>query len=376
MRRTDTVLPIMLAGGQGSRLYELTERECKPAVPFTGGRRIVDWTLGNVVASEIRRIAVATQFCPSTLEYHLRNAWGPAFAPFGLQIYRGPNLTGRPHGYLGTADAVAKILPQAARARDREILVLSADHIYDMDYRPMIEAHRATGAAVTVGAVKVARAEAHAFGVIAANAEGQIATFHEKPHDPAPMPDDPASALVSMGIYVFDRTWLEATLREDALNPTSQHDFGHDILPLAVAAGVAAVFVPQPASGRFYWRDVGTLDSYRAAALDFADGTATCALPPSRGAFAPLSSFVRGDSVVLPGAFVEAGSRLHRTIVAPNTLLPADLVIGQDDKEDARWFRIAPGGTRLVTSAMMARRAEALGLAPLRPTSHFLRQRA
>lgn len=371
MQCAQSVLPILLAGGQGSRLFELTQRECKPAVPFAGGRRIVDWTVENVLRSGFGRLAVATQYCPSTLEYHLRAVWGRDFAPFGLAMFRGARLPGRSAGFLGTADAVAQILPLASRADDREVLVLSADHIYAMDYRPMIAAHRASGAKVTVAATVADLAQARGFGVIEADAGGAIVGFEEKPDRPVAMPGDAGRALVSMGIYVFDRHWLVDVLARDALDAASGHDFGHDIVPAAVAQGMAQVHVPQGSGAQaFYWRDVGTLDGYRAAALDFAADPLPCALPRVRGPGVD-AGFVRGDTVVMPGAWVAPGADLNRTIVAPNTLVPADLVIGRDADEDARWFRVTQGGTRLVTAAMLASRDAHLNIIRTPDPRHF-----
>lgn len=379
---------ILLAGGRGTRLHELTAAECKPAIPFAGGHRIIDFALANAVRSGLDRLLVATQYRPQTLVAHLEGVWRGAF-PAGLTIRDGREVTRSDGGYPGTAGAVAANLREIAAARPDEVLVLAGDHVYEMDYRPLVAAHRASGAAVTVASDTAPVAVSRDFGVIGAAAGGRIAAFLEKPAAPPPMPGDPGRCLVSMGIYVFSWPWLRAALLADAENPRSTHDFGHDILPRAVAEGVAFAWRP-PGDGRrpFYWRDVGTLDAYRLAQLDFARPDPPCALPDLRNllpagagrVFDPLQySFeltVGGialkaprlradeagrwtlleDCVVLPQARILPGARLSRAIVAPGTVVPGGLVVGEDPEEDARWFRRSAGGTTLVNTMMLARR--------------------
>lgn len=382
---------VLLAGGQGTRLHELTARECKPALHFAGNHRIVDFTLANAVRSGLGRMIVATQYRPATLLRHLPAHWGQSFDAGGLALRDGRTVTGRAEGYLGTADAVLANADAIDAARAREVVVLAGDHVYDMDYAAMVAAHRASGAAATVAVHTVPVAEASSFGVVIADAGGRARGFVEKPAVAPGLPEDPDRALVSMGIYVFDWPWLRATLAADAARTGSTHDFGHDILPAAVAAGVVHAYrMPPHHLGReSYWRDVGTLDAYRAAQLEFAGPFTPCARPilPGQPAIDPEAApadtlqfgfqLVSGGlqlcaprfrpeafdrwtvldrSVVLPGARVSPGARLTDCIVAPATCVPAGLVVGEDPDEDARWFRRTDGGTTLVTSTMLARR--------------------
>ncbi len=361
LSRTMTVL---LAGGQGSRLHELTAHICKPALPLfathKGPLRMVDFTMANTVRSGLPRLIAATQYRPETLEAHLQKRWAPLFPGTELLIRNGAAVG----GYGGTADAVAANRPLIEAAETDEVLVLSGDHIYQMDYSAMIAAHRNSGAMATLAVHRVPLDQAGAYGVVQRAADGKITDFAEKPARPGADPANPGQALVSMGVYVFDWTWLRGQL------PTGRSglDFGHDILPAAVAAGVAAAWpLPAlPSQSAPYWRDVGTLDSLRQTLLEFTS-TAPCNVPVLPGAPFRLTGMPdvtaniagRGvtDSVVLPGARIMPGARLDRAIIAPGTVVPSDLDIGEDAAEDARWFRRTPDGTVLVTNAMLARRA-------------------
>lgn len=376
----------LLAGGQGTRLHELTQNECKPALHFGGAHRIVDFTMANAVTSGLRRMLVATQFQPGTLSRHLNAVWLPAFPGAGLVLRDGRQVAG-PDGYGGTADAVRANIAALDAMDAREVVVLAGDHIYQMDYRPLIAAHRASSAQMTLAALPVPVAEAGGFGIVTANADGLIARFSEKPAQPEPMPGDAAQTLASMGIYVVTWRWLRALLLRD---PTMT-DFGHDVVPVAVAEGVAGVHVWRGPRGTLpYWRDVGTLDAYRMAALDFAGRDAPCdrplvpqvttRIPPdvavSRSRFAaelrtggmriltpllrardPARWAVLDRSVLMPGVRVSPGVRLTNCIVAPGTVLPDGLVVGEAAAEDRRWFRVTEGGTTLITTAMIVRRA-------------------
>lgn len=360
------VLTILLAGGKGTRLHELTRAECKPAIQFAGPRRIVDFVMANAVRSGLDRMIVATQFAPGTLTRHLWEHWAMAFdCGKGLMLRHGPSLAG-PEGYLGTADAVTRNLDLIDALDPTDVLILAADHIYGMDYTAMLDAHRASGAAVTVAAHVVPRAGATEFGVFLTDATGRATTFLEKPADPPGLPDDPARALASMGIYACRWDWLRTTLRRDAADTLSSHDFGHDILPPAVAAGQALVWPFTTPGIQPYWRDVGTLDAFRVTQLDFLQPTPPCALPenampgPAPQGRPTRNEGLLSDSVLLPGATVGRGARLHRTIVAPDAHIPGGMVIGEDRNEDARWFRRTPDGTVLVTAEMLARREATL----------------
>lgn len=364
-------IALLLAGGRGTRLHELTRHECKPALHFAGHRRIADFAMANVVRSGLDRLVVATQWQPQALVRHLRDHWAMAFdCGAGLVISDGHAVAGR-EGYRGTADAVTRNIRGIDAAAPRDVIVLAADHVYEMDYRPMIAAHRAAGRAVTVAAHTVPRASATEFGVIDADAQGLVCDFVEKPDDPPCVADDPVHALASMGIYVFDWAWLRAALLADAEDTLSQHDFGHDILPLAVARREAGVWrLPGLRGARPYWRDVGTLDAFRVTQLDFLQPVPPCVLPetamPDGGAALLRMAAAMGraqavatDSVLMPGATAAAGARLNRVIVAPETHIPGGMVIGEDAAADRRWFRRTGGGTVLVTAGMLAAREAA-----------------
>ncbi|WP_349294796.1 sugar phosphate nucleotidyltransferase (plasmid) [Thioclava sp. 'Guangxiensis'] len=349
---------VLLAGGRGSRLFELTETLCKPAVPFGTGR-IVDYVLSSLVQSGLRRVTVATQYAPEVLERHLQDGWANRFERLSLRF--GPTLAQDETGYNGTADAVFRNIAQIDAQSPRDVVILAADHVYQMDFEAMIAAHRASGAAATVAVTPVRREDASEFGIAAVDAQRHVTAFHEKPKVAPVMPDDPSWALASMGIYVFDWAWLRAVLIADAKRPDSRHDFGHDILPEALAQGALSAYaLPDLPDGRTaYWRDVGTLDAYRKAQLDLRRGLVPRGLLTSPAA--PWSASLRGSkgSIILPGAHVAQDCRLTDCIIGPRASLPAGIVIGEDPEEDARWFRRTDAGTTLVTARMLLRRAEA-----------------
>ncbi|NGM46138.1 NTP transferase domain-containing protein [Rhodobacter sp. SGA-6-6] len=346
----DTLLPspttfcVLLAGGKGTRLHELTHAESKPALPFAGGR-LVDFALENAARSGLPQVMAATQYQGEGLASYLQRHWAGRFRQ-GVQIRDGRRLT--PRGYLGTADALRANLAEIGASGAELVLVLSADHVYRMDYRAMIADHLASGRSVTVAADTVSVDRASAFGVLSVDRQGGITAFAEKPAWPVPMPGDPGRALISMGVYVFDRRWLEQALADPDCN-----DFGHDILPMAVTEGAAQVH--RPAEADFYWRDVGTLDGYRLAHLDFLRDEALRPFPLDWRTPPQARLAAARGTVLLPGATLGAGVRLSRCIVAPGAHVPDGLTAGRDPEEDARWFRITPGGTVLITAAMADR---------------------
>lgn len=376
----------LLAGGQGTRLHELTRTECKPALHFGGMHRVVDFAMANAVSSGLRRMLVATQHQPGTLTRHLNAVWLPTFPDGGL-VLRDARQAAAADGYAGTADAVRANIAALDAMDAREVIVLAADHIYQMDYALLIAAHRASGAKMTVAALPVPLEKAHGFGIISVERSGGIPAFDQKPAQPQAMPGRPDQALASMGIYVFSWHWLRSLL----LQSPELKDFGHDVLPHAVSHGLAGAFIWQDANGQApYWRDVGTLDAYRLAALDFDGRNTPCARPVVRGLIPRippdvtalrsrfiaelhtggmriLSPLIRGNepgrwamldqSVLMPGARVSPGVRLTNCIVAPGTALPDGMVVGQDPVEDARWFRVTSAGTTLITTSMLARRS-------------------
>ncbi|WP_375257517.1 sugar phosphate nucleotidyltransferase [Citreimonas sp.] len=349
----NNVAAIMLAGGRGSRLHELTDTTCKPALPFGPGHRIVDWTMANLQSAGLRKVVVATQYMPAPLERHVSQRWTPRFDG-GLIFAQALRLTGRPEGFSGTADAVRRSLGLLRGQGVRTLLVVAADHVYSMDYTAMLDAHAASGAAVTVAVTPVPRATASGFGIVQPDAKGRIAGFLEKPADPPGLPDDPTHALASMGIYAFDLAWLEAALADGG------DDFGYDILPRAVAAGQAACHRATRRDGApVYWQDVGTLDAYHAVWTALGRDAALCPGPFGSATIDPgAGAWLDRDVVAMPGSRLHRDAQVRNAIVAPGVCLERTDVIGACTAEDARWFRITEGGVRLVTRAMMARRAE------------------
>lgn len=289
----DGLVAVLLAGGRGTRLGDLTAQQSKPAVNFLDGRRIVDFVMANALRSGIDPLLVCTQWKPDTLVSHLEDNWSAGF-PRGLAIRDGAAMAPAT-GYLGTAHAVACNAAEIDASGARQVLVLAADHIYDMDYREMLAAHRAMGLPVTVATLPVAREEARSFGVFETRGPCHALRFLEKPDDPPPMYGHPDRAMISMGIYVFDWAWLREALgcgaRPLAVPPL---DFGHDLLPFAVERGEVGVhcFARKDSSEPPYWRDVGTTKALAEARADFARKAAPFALPrfPSAARRQPVAS--------------------------------------------------------------------------------------
>ena len=386
----DGVTAVLLAGGRGSRMCELTDREAKPAIYFGGRNRMIDCTMANAAASGVGRMIVATQYRAETLHALLPEKWGSLFGGDGLTLREGRTVTGKPSGYRGTADAVGANEPEIDASQPREVLILAGDHVYQMDYRKLVAAHRASGAKATVAACTVPADQASAFGVINASASGRIDGFFEKPDVSPILAVQPLRAMVSMGIYVFDWAWLKPALRDDMANRAASHDFGNDILPRAVLEGVAYAWRHQDGGQDLYWSDVGTLDSYRLAQLAFERADRPFSMAHLSGAprrFSALPDVSDGlqfgfalsigglslraprhrpdvadrwtllsETVLLPGARLGAGVRLSKAIVGPRTSVPAGVVVGEDPDEDARWFRRTDDGTVLITTAMIANR--------------------
>jgi glucose-1-phosphate adenylyltransferase len=264
---SERILAFVLAGGEGSRLRPLTDEQCKPALSFAGGHRLIDFVLSNLVNSRVDAIYVLAQYRPQSLVEHLAESWGR----YVRILLPGP---GEGAAFLGTAHAVQQNLDVLERERPDLVAVFAADHVFRMDLRQMAAFHRARGAQATVGAVAVPIAQAHAFGVIAADADGALHEFQEKPRRPRPMPGDPRHAYASMGNYLFEPRVLAQVLDELAARGGS--DFGHDVLPWMpgryrlYAYDLADNVVPgvRPYEERAYWRDVGTLQALLAARED------------------------------------------------------------------------------------------------------------
>jgi glucose-1-phosphate adenylyltransferase len=268
---TRSTMCVIMAGGRGERLRDLTENRAKPATPFGGKYRIIDFSLSNCVNSGIRQILVLTQYKAHALIQHLRRGWGFLRGEFGefIEIVPAQQQLGE-LWYRGTADAVYQNLDIISESDAERILVLAGDHVYKMDYGPMIAFHEQNDADLTVGVVQVALDEASAFGVMTVDEGQRIVRFDEKPAKPKPMPGREDVALVSMGIYVFNREFLEAKLLEDAEDDNTQHDFGKNIIPASIetARVFAYPFEDVETKAQAYWRDVGTVDAFYEANLE------------------------------------------------------------------------------------------------------------
>ena len=391
------VLVMVLAGGEGKRLLPLTNDRAKPAVPFGGTYRIIDFALSNFANSRYLKIVVLTQYKSHSLDRHISQTWRFStlldnyVTPVPAQMRRGPQW------FQGSADAIYQNLNLIYDERPDIVAVFGADHIYRMDPRQMVDRHVATGAGVTVAAIPVPKAEAHQFGVIEADQSGRIIAFHEKSSNPPTMPGDPTRCLASMGNYVFDTQTLI-----DIVTPNHEEplvDMGGDVIPALTRQGVAHVYdfstnvIPgQDARERGYWRDVGTIDAYYEANMDLIAPvpvfnlynqqwpvyTYRKALPPAKvsrgvggepafvdGSLLCQGSIVSGahversiispsvfidhdahvtDSILLEGVHVGAGARLHRCIIDKNVVIPPYERIGLDHEADAQRYTISEGG--------------------------------
>lgn len=400
---TPKVLAIVLAGGEGSRLFPLTRDRAKPAVPFGGGYRLVDFVLSNLVNAGFRRIVVLTQYKSHSLDRHLAQTWrlssllGSYVAAVPAQMRRGP------HWFSGSADAIFQNLNLIDDERPDHVLVFGADHIYRMDPRQMLEQHLDTGAGVTVAGIPVPIEEASEFGIIDAAENGKIQSFLEKPAEPPPMPGDPSRAFASMGNYIFNTKTMLRALREDADDEASRHDLGGNIIPLLTEQGDAYVYdfarnrVPgQTERERGYWRDVGTLDAYYEASMDLIAVDPVFDMynerwpiltwdfprPPAKFVHnvegrrgRALNSLVGSGTIVSGGVIrrsvVSAGVRVHsyatvedsvlfegvtigrnavvrRAILDKNVVVPDGFQLGVDQAKDAERFTISAGGVVVI----------------------------
>ena len=411
-RLTQRSMVFVLAGGRGSRLKELTDRRVKPAVPFGGKARIIDFALSNAMNSGIRKMAIATQYKAHSLIRHLQRGWSFLGAERNefLDVLPASQRGGTESWYKGTADAVTQNIDIVDSYGIDYVIILAGDHIYKMDYEIMLRQHVETDADVTVGCLTVQREEATAFGVMATDKDGRITSFLEKPADPPGTPDDPSKALASMGIYVFKWTFLRDLLEKDAEDTNSSNDFGNDLIPLVVKGGKAMAHRFDDSCVRAkgapaYWKDVGTVDAFWEAHIDLTNFTPELDLwdkewpiwtynesvPPAkfihderdrRGM--AISSMVSGGciisgteirnsclftnvktnsyavldhAVVLPDVVVHRSARLRQVVIDKSVVIPEGLVVGEDPTEDAKWFRVTDRGTTLITQAMLDKRA-------------------
>jgi glucose-1-phosphate adenylyltransferase len=407
-RRT---LALVLAGGRGSRLKDLTDRRAKPAVHFGGKFRIIDFALSNCMNSGMRRIGVITQYKSHSLLRHLQRGWSFLRNEMGefVDLLPAQQRLTEEHWYRGTADAIYQNLDIIRNSTPPDyIVVLAGDHIYKMDYSIMLADHAASGRGVTVGCIEVTREEAKGFGVMAIDEHRSIIEFVEKPSDPPPMPGNPDVSLASMGIYVFTADYLYKLLEDDANDPNSEHDFGKNLIPRAVSEQQALAHpfsmsaVANPPYSRAYWRDVGTVDAYWAANLDLATTTPELnmydkdwpiwtyqeQLPPAKFVHEEagrtgqaINSLVSGgcivsgatvrnsvlfsnvlvrsyseinDAVVLPDVQIGRGCRLTKVVIDRRCRVPDGLVVGEDPVLDAQRFFRTDNGVVLVTRKMLA----------------------
>jgi glucose-1-phosphate adenylyltransferase len=269
----DDTLTILLAGGSGSRLQPLTADRAKPAVPFGGKYRVIDFTLSNCLHSGLRRVLVLTQYKSHSLHKHLRDGWSIFNPECGEYItVVPPQMRTGASWYAGTADAIYQNLFLLERSTAKKVLILAADHIYRMDYAALLKTHDEKAADLTIACMKVPIEEASAFGVMAINRDSRVIDFQEKPEHPQAIPGEPGTALVSMGIYVFPKDLLMEELRADSTREDSSHDFGKDLIPRMISAHKVYAYEFGGPRGRVtqdrYWRDVGSIDAYYEANMD------------------------------------------------------------------------------------------------------------
>lgn len=397
----DKTLAIILAGGAGSRLHPLTADRAKPAVPFGGNYRIIDFTLTNCLHSGLRRVLVLTQYKSHSLQKHLRDGWAifnPELSEFITAVP--PQMRTGESWYSGTADAIRQNLFLLERSNASYVLILSGDHIYRMDYAAMLQFHRDHGAGLTIACMPVPLASAGSFGVMSVDTTNRIREFHEKPENPKPLPNDPHYALASMGIYIFSMDLLCQALHADHAHAQSSHDFGKDIIPQLIQSHNVYAYEFGGESGRVtpdrYWRDVGTIDSYYSANMDLLAPVPPLNLyqpdwpirtyhgqnPPARmgpganghegllvNSLLGSGTIVSGgtvkhsilfpqvqvhekavveDSILFDGVQVGAGAHLNRCIVDKNVRIPPGERIGFDPGADAARFVVSESGVTVV----------------------------
>ena len=401
---TKSTMAIVMAGGRGERLRQLTEHRAKPATPFGGKYRIIDFSLSNCVNSGIRQILVMTQYKSHSLTQHIQRGWGYLRGELGefVQLVPAQQKLGE-LWYRGTADCVYQNL-DIIQAHDPElVLVLAGDHVYKMDYGPMIAFHVARAADVTLGMVQVPIQQAHEFGIATLDPDHRIIRFNEKPKNPEPMPGRTDVALASMGIYVFSVDYLRNTLNRDALDPASAHDFGKNIIPGAIGNSriFAYPFESVETEAQAYWRDVGTVDAFYAANMELIFVSPELNLYDSEWPIwtyqeqTPCAKFVLDEegrrgiainsmvaggcivsgaviresllffnvtvnersevfrSVVLPHVRIGRGCRISRAILDEGCSIPDGMVIGEDATLDRQRFHVTEQGVVLVTEDML-----------------------
>ena len=405
---TKSALALILAGGRGSRLEQLTDWRAKPAVPFGGKFRIIDFALSNCVNSGMRRIGVCTQYKAQSLIRHVQRGWSfldGRFDEFVELLPAQQRIV--PSWYKGTADAVYQNIDILRRLAPRHVLILAGDHVYKMNYGAMLSDHIALGAQMSVACIDVSLDAARALGVMTVDSQRRIVDFQEKPDEPAPDPNRSGRALASMGIYMFDAPFLYAELLRDAHDAESSHDFGRDIIPSLIGRGPAVYAhdftqsCVNMSAGVPYWRDVGTIDAYWEANIALTDVVPELNLydkdwpiwtyqeqlppakfvynePPRRGI--ATNSLVSGgciisgstvhrsllfsnvhvhsyctieESVILPNVDIGRNVVLKRTVVDKYCRLPPGLSVGVDQEQDRQRFHVTERGITLITPEML-----------------------
>ena len=401
---TRRTMAVIMAGGRGQRLMQLTDNRAKPATPFGGKYRIIDFSLSNCVNSGIRQILILTQYKAHSLIQHVQRGWGYLHGELGEFIDIVPAQ--QQHGewwYRGTADAVYQNLDIIEQHRPETVLVLAGDHVYKMDYGPLIAFHKESHADLTVGGVQVPTSEAHEFGVMSVDTAHRVIGFDEKPAHPRSMPGREGVALVSMGIYVVEPNFLRERLERNAARADTGHDFGRDVIPDAIenARVFAYPFQDIETKAQAYWRDVGTVDAYYRANMELVHVSpelnlydeawpiwtyqeqvpaAKFVLDDDRRRGAAINSMVAGgciisgaivrESLLFFNVSVDEGSLLYRSVVLPHVsigrncridhaiidegaVVPDDTVIGGDREADRRRFHVSEQGVVLVTPGML-----------------------
>jgi len=401
---TRSTLALILAGGEGSRLRHLTSWRAKPAVPFGGKYRIIDFPLSNCINSGLRRIGVLTQYRAHSLIRHLQRAWSFMHNEIGefVEILPAQQRTSEKQWYQGTADALYQNIDIIKRHHPEYVMVLGGDHVYTMDYSKMLVEHVERKADFTVGCIEVPADDAREFGVMSIDEKMHITKFTEKPDEPECMPDKPSTALASMGIYIFSTDVLLRILNNDASNLTSSHDFGRDIVPANIHDCCAIAYPFRNDDGEpDYWRDVGSVDSYWEANIEL------CVIEPELNLYDrswpiwtyqtqhPPAKFIfddddrRGvaidslisagciisgaqvkrsivffastigsrsqikDSVILPKVAIGDNCRITKAIIDKGCVIPDGTVIGEDPEEDHKRFHVTAKGVVLVTPVML-----------------------
>jgi glucose-1-phosphate adenylyltransferase len=391
-------LTIILAGGQGERLYPLTKDRSKPAVPFGGKYRIIDFTLSNAINSGFRKVYLITQYKSQSLDTHIREGWSFLNGELGEFIYSiPPQFRTANHWYQGTADAVFQNLHILQDERPDYVIILSGDHIYKMDYLKMLQYHIAKNADLTVSGIEVPLDQAHQFGVMVVNDDNQVVEFQEKPQEPKPLPHKQDVCYINMGVYVFSANALAKVLIDDAKRKESQHDFGKNVIPSMLAGYrvFAYNFQDENKTETPYWRDIGTLDSYYECSMDLVSVSPVFNLydiewpirtyqgqyPPAKTVFSETHDGgrigVATDSIVSGGVIISGGkvvgsllsanvrvhsyalveqsilfnnvdvgrrAKIRRAIIDKNVRIPEGYEVGYNIEEDRKKFFVTPSG--------------------------------